>query len=307
MSFPSFYKPEKVGVLYRPQISQVIEAASDTTIRPAREDKRRILLLLVDPQVDFVHRDGSLCVPGAIEDTRRTIEWLFNNLEQVTDIVASLDSHFPIHIFYPGWWVNEEGRYPKAMTAIKAQEVDEGRWRPVFKAEWSRYYVHELERKAKKTLLIWPYHTLIGTPGHSITPALYEAISYHSTARGSEMTHVVKGRIAKTEHYSLLEPEIKVPGEPGGGLNTRLLDRMATYNLIYIAGQAKSHCVLETVTSIINYADVQPGLVRKLRLLTDCMSSVAHPDIDFEALAEEKFMQFGKQGLQRVSVDDPLG
>ncbi len=306
MSFPDFYDPHKAGALYRPPVSQVIQAANSGDFKPSAEDDRRVLLLLVDPQVDFVHTDGSLSVPGAVEDTRRTVEWLFNHLEQVTDVVVSLDSHHPLHIFYPGWWVDPAGNHPKAMTAIPAQEVDEGRWQPVFEEAWSRYYVHELEGKAKKTLLIWPYHTMIGTPGHSITPALYEAIVYHSEARRSQLTYVIKGRIAKTEHYSLLEPEVKVPEEPGGTLNTGLLDRMATYELIYVAGQAKSHCVLETVASLINYAGRQPGLPGKVRLLTDCMSSVAHPDIDFEDMANEAFAAFAEKGLQQVSAADPI-
>lgn len=306
MKFPNFYNPEKVGQLYQPRISQVDEAAEKVGSSPSRDDKRRVLLLLVDPQVDFIHLDGSLSVPGAVDDTRRTIEWLLGNLEQVTDVVASLDSHFPLHIFHPGWWCDAEGRHPPPMSAITAPDVIEGRWLPLFEKEWSLLYVQELERKAKKTLLIWPYHTMIGTLGHSITPALYEAIFYHSAARGSELTFVVKGRLAKTEHYSLLEPEIKVPEEAEGKLNTKLLKRLTTYDLIYIAGQAKSHCVLETVTSICKYPEVQPGLVQKLRLLTDCMSSVVHPEIDFEALAEEQFARFGKQGLQQVRFTDPI-
>lgn len=306
MNVPNFYNPERVGQLYRPRLSQVAEAAEKVGSLPSRDDKRRVLLLLVDPQVDFIHLDGSLSVPGAVDDAQRTIEWLFGNLEQVTNVIASLDSHFPLQIFYPGWWRDAAGKHPQPMSTITAQELIEGRWWPLFEKEWSRFYVQELERKAKKTLLIWPYHTMIGTPGHSVTPALYEAIFYHSAARCSKLTFVVKGRLAKTEHYSLLEPEIKVPEEAEGKLNTKLLKRLATYDLIYIAGQAKSHCVLETVISIFKYPEVQPGLVKKLRLLSDCMSSVVHPEIDFEAHAEDQFARFGKQGMQQVSFADPI-
>ena len=306
MTFPDFYNPDKIGTLYGPDVREIVKAAGHTTLLPSAEDKQRILLLLVDPQVDFVHTDGSLSVPGAVDDARRVTEWLFENLGQVTDIAASLDSHVPLHIFYPGWWVNADGKHPQAMTPITAEDVDEGRWQPAFEEEWYRNYLHELEKRAKKTLMIWPYHTMIGTPGHSITPALYEAITYHSEARHSEPTYLVKGRIPKTEHYSILEPEVKVPEDPEGQLNTRLLDRIASYDLIYIAGQAKSHCVLETVTSIINYADVRPSLIDKLRLLSDCMSSVVHPDIDFEAMANELFERFARQGLQRVTTADRI-
>ncbi|UCG22702.1 MAG: cysteine hydrolase family protein [Chloroflexota bacterium] len=306
MRFPNFYERQRVGTLYRPRIGEVIREASSLALKPSSGDERRVLLLLVDPQVDFVHADGSLNVPGAVDDARRTVEWLFNNLEQVTDIVVSLDSHYPLHIFYPGWWIDEAGKHPEALTPITAQEVDDGRWRPAFEEEWSRYYVHELEKKAKKTLLIWPYHTMIGAMGHSITPALYEAITLHSGARRSLPTYVVKGRIPKTEHYSIFEPEVKVPEDLEGSLNTGLLERMSTYDRIFIAGQAKSHCVLETVTSIANLAEAQPELITKLRLLADCMSSVVHPDIDFEAMANETLEGYSKLGLQLVSAADSI-
>ncbi len=306
MSFPNFYDREKVGTVFSPQIETIIKAADGVDYRPAQWDEQRILLLLIDPQVDFIHENGALSVPGAVDDTRRTIEWLFDNLEQVTDIVVSLDSHNPLHIFFPGWWVDAAGNHPDVMTPITSEEVNDGRWQPLFEEEWSRYYVRELERKAKKTLLIWPYHTLIGTIGHAITPALYEAITYHAEARRSQPTFVIKGRIPITEHYSILEPEVKATEDPEADLNTALLERMLTYDRIYIAGQAKSHCVLETVTSIVNYADKRAELIRKLHLLSDCMSSVIHPDIDFDALADEAMEQFAKHGLQQVNTSDPV-
>lgn len=306
MTLPSFFDPARVGTVYGPDVRQVVEAANEANVRPSSEDKQRVLLLLVDPQVDFVHADGSLSVPGAVDDTRRVVAWLFEHLGEVTDIAVSLDSHMPLHIFYPGWWVDEDGEHPGAMTPITAEAVDTGHWTPTYEIEWSRQYVRQLEDSAKKTLMIWPYHTMIGTVGHAITPALYEAIVFHSEARRSEPTYLVKGRIPKTEHYSIFEPEVKVPDNHEGGVDTRLLDRIAGYDLIYVAGQAKSHCVLETVASVVNYASVKPGLIEKLRLLNDCMSSVAHPEIDFEAMANARFEEFAREGLQRVTTDDPL-
>ncbi len=306
MNFPAFYDPDRVGTVYRADVRGVVEAAQATGARPAVQDERRTLLLLVDAQVDFVHADGALSVPGAVDDTRRTIEWLYRNLEQVTDIILSLDSHFPRQIFYAGWWAGPDGNPPEAMTPISADDVDAGRWQPVVEPEWSRYYVHELERRAKKTLMIWPYHTMLGTVGHMITPALYEAVTYHAAARQSEVRHVVKGRIARSEYYSLFEPEVKLPDEEGGTLRAALLDRVASYDRVYIAGQAKSHCVLESITSLAKYEGYQPGLLEKVHLLEDCTSAVAHPEIDFDALANEEYDAFEKRGLKRVTSGDPV-
>lgn len=306
MNHPDFYDSNQVGTVYRPDIPAVVAAANHTNAALASEDEQRVLLMLVDPQIDFVHEDGSLAVPGAVEDTRRTIEWMFHNMDHITDIAVSLDSHFSMQIFYPGWWVDADGNHPAAMTPISAEDVGQGRWQPVVEPEWSRAYVRELERRAKKALMIWPYHTMLGTVGHAITPALYEAITFHVEARQSEVTHLVKGRIAKTEYYSLLEPEVKVPGAPGGTLNSAFLDRMATYDRIYFAGQAKSHCVLESITSITNYEGYQPGILEKVYLLEDATSAVAHPEIDFDAMADEQFETFAKQGLNIVTTDQAI-
>jgi nicotinamidase/pyrazinamidase len=305
-TWPALYNPTKVGTLYVPNTVAAVEQGQSTRLATASHDARRVILLLVDPQVDFIHEDGALSVPGAVDDTRRTIDWIFRNAEQISTIAASLDSHIPTQIFYPTWWENAQGEHPAPFTPITSQDIDQGRWQPVFEREWSLSYVHELERSAKKSLMIWPYHTMIGSPGYTITPALYEAIIYHAAARNSEPVFLHKGSIPKTEHYSLLEPEVKVPDQPQGSLNEPFLEMLASYDLIYVAGQAKSHCVLETITSAMRYYQNQPQKIAKWRILTDCMSSVAHPQIDFEAAANAVLAEYAGRGLQLVRSTDPI-
>ncbi len=266
----------------------------------------RTILLLVDVQVDFVHQDGSLSVPGAVDDTRRTIEWIYRNLPHLTTIAASLDSHVPIQIFFPTWWSSPDGKHPEPYTVIRSEDVRAGRWRSLYQPEWSAAYCARLEADAKKELMIWPYHTLIGTPGHALTPALYEAIAYHTAARQAQPIFLQKGSIPETEHYSVLEAEVKVPGKPQGDLNKDFIKTLIDYDRIYIAGQAKSHCVLETVTSIMRYFDGQPDVIGKFRILQDCMSSVAHPTIDFDALARQAFAEYERRGLKLVTSSDPV-
>jgi len=305
MNFPAFYRPDKVGTLYVPNTAEAINEGREADTLPARTDQERSMLLMVDAQVDFVHEDGALSVPGAVEDTRRTVEWLFRNLGKVTTVALSLDSHIPLQIFFPTWWVSPEGAHPDPFTLISAGDVDAGRWQPVFEPEWSRHYVHTLEESAKKTLTIWPYHTMIGSAGHTITPALYEAEAFHSAAREAQPQFLIKGLIAKTEHYSIFEPEVKVPEEPQGVLNTAFIEMMRGYDRIFIAGQAKSHCVLETVTSLMRYFErSDPEFVRRFVVLSDCTSSVVHPAVDFEALANAQYAEFMARVLQMAdSVD----
>lgn len=305
-NWPEFYTPDSVGTLKPPDVLAATQAGQRAGLPPSAEDDRRVILLLVDPQVDFVHTDGALSVPGAVDDTRRTIEWILEHSGELTAIAASLDSHLPLQIFYTTWWVNAQGKHPQPYTTINGEDVDQARWQPVFEPEWSRAYVHKLAEQAKKELMIWPYHTMIGTPGHSVTPALYEAIAYHSAARLTRPQFLHKGMIAKTEHYSLLEPEVKVSEEPQGTLNVEFLNMLADYDLIYVAGQAKSHCVLETISSVMQHFKDQPEQIAKWRLMTDCMSSVAHPDIDFERMANEAFANFAEAGLTLTTSQDPI-
>lgn len=300
---PQFYDAQRVGALYPPRVLEATREGSAAGFKPAKDDTRRIALLLIDVQVDFVHTDGALCVPGAVEDTRRTIEWIFQHTEKITTIAASLDSHLPIQIFSPAWWVNAEGQPPDPYTAISYDDVKDGRWRALYEPDWSLEYTRLLEEQARKQLMIWPYHTLIGTPGHALTPALYEAIAYHSAARSTQPILLQKGAEPRTEHYSILEPEVKLPNQTDA-FNRSFLDQLKSHDLIYVAGQAKSHCVLETITSLMRTQDQE--LIGKLRVLVDAMSSVAHPVIDFEGLAAQQLSTYAKEGLQLVTTSDPV-
>lgn len=308
MTKPHFYHPSQVGTLYTPNTTQAITAGSQAGVAPATQDTTRIALLLIDMQVDFIHADGALSVPNAIEDSRRTIAWIYNHIGQVTTIAASLDSHLPVQIFSPSWWVDKDGQHPAPFTVITHADLKHGIWRPLYHAAWSAEYVERLEEASKKQLMIWPYHTLIGTGGHNLLPPLYEAIAYHAAARQTQPRFLNKGDEPRTEHYSILEPEVKLSDRPDLDFNSDFMDSLAReHDLIYIAGQAKSHCVLETVSSMMRYYADDVNGVRKLRVLTDCMSSVAHPEIDFDALANATLERYSQHGLTLVTSQDAIG
>jgi nicotinamidase-related amidase len=146
---------------------------------------------------------------------------------------------------------------------------------------------------------------MLGTPGHAVSPALYEAIAYHAAARQTAPEFLVKGRIPKTEHYSMLEPEVKVPEAEGGTLNQDFVDFIAGYDRVFIAGQAKSHCVLETTRSLVDhFGQTRPELVDNWYVLMDATSSVAHPEVDFEAMAQETYERWqSERGLNLVTIE----
>jgi nicotinamidase-related amidase len=264
------------------------------------------LLLVIDMQVDFCHEQGTLYVPGAPDDIRRLIEFIYRNAERISHITCSLDSHYPFQIFHPAWWADEGGNHPEPYTIITAQEVEQGRWRPLFKPEWSGRYVQQLQQAAKKQLTIWPYHVPIGGVGNALDPELWSAVFWHSIARSSQPTWWTKGSIPKTEHYSALKPEIEVPEEPKGTLSRDFVQSLAHYDYLLIAGEAESHCVLETAEDLVEVFHDQPRQLGKIYILKDCTSPVVHPDIDFHAIAQERFAEYQQRGLRFINSTDPL-
>ena len=231
MSLPSFYDASRVGHPFPPNIQAAVQAGSALTLPPAAKDDPSIALVLVDMQVDFIHTDGALPVPGAVDDCRRIVEWIYRHVERISKIFLSLDSHYPLQIFFSTWWRDAAGAHPPPSTIISAAEVDAGRWQPVYEREWSRQYVCQLESQHRKQLMIWPFHTMVGAAGHNLSPSLYEAVCYHSAARQSQPLKLSKGSIPQTEHYSIFEPEVKVADHPQGSFNHALLRELGEYDL----------------------------------------------------------------------------
>ena len=305
-NFPSFYDPSRIGTLYYPNVATIATEATNAGLKPAVEDKENVHLVIIDMQVDFCHQNGSLYVPGAMGDIQRTIEFIYNNAERITNITCSLDSHLPHQIFHPAWWADEAGNHPAPFTLITYDDIKQGKWRPLVAPVQSTNYVKQLEQEAKKQLTIWPYHVMIGSIGNALDPELFTAVLYHSIARKTQPTWLTKGSIPLTEHYSIIQPEVPVPNHPMGGKNKPFLDTLAQADVVVIAGEAESHCVLETVEDLVEDFSSQPEALQKIYFLRDCTSPVLHPDVDFHAIAQARFADFEKQGVNFIDSTDKL-
>jgi len=305
-SLPEFYDPDRIGTLFYPDVAAIAAQAETADLPPAEQDSRRVMLLIVDMQIDFCHAQGMLYVPGAIGDIRRLIEFIYRNAERITRITCSLDSHHPFQIFHPAWWVDSAGRHPPPFTTITAGDVETRRWQPVFQPDGSREYVRRLQREAKKQLTIWPYHVPIGGVGNALDTELWSAVFWHAVARRSPPVWWAKGGIPHTEHYSILKPEIEIAGEPQSELNQDFIHSIEEFDALVIAGEAASHCVLETVEDLVEVFRHRPDHLAKIRILTDCTSPVRHPQIDFQAIAQGRFKEFESMGVKLTTSQAPL-
>ena len=303
---PTFFSSERVGTLFYPDPLLIASEADWAALAPAAADELNIKLLLIDLQVDFCHQEGTLYVPGAEDDIRRIAGFIFRHAARITDIIATLDSHLPFQIFHASWWVDEQGKHPDPLTLIQLEDVEAGRWRPVVMPEHSRQYVRRLEEQAKKKLTIWPYHVLMGGLGNALDPSLWSIVIWHALARKSQPTWLPKGRVPQSEHYSAIQPEIDIPGHPQGAKHAALLATLEQADAVFIAGEAQSHCVLETVEDLVlEYRD-RPDMLQRIYLLRDCMSPVVHPEIDFGAIADRRFAEFAGLGVNIVNSTDDI-
>ena len=292
---------------YPARFQEFTEAGRKAGFIAAHEDREKIALVLVDYQHDFVDPTGTLYVPGSQDDVARLLTWFYTNAHRISSVYASLDTHLPFQIFYSSWWKDPKtGEHPQPFTVITVDDVTGMRWVPLFQPDWSIKYVHLLQQQAKKDLMIWPYHTMEGSLGHMLVAPISEAIAWHSAARQTQPTYVVKGRTIRTEYYGIFGAEVPDPDDPSSGLNETLLDAVMKHDKVYIAGEAKSHCVLETERQLVGRFGNQADLLKRLYFLRDCTSSVKHPNIDFDALAETELATMERQGVQMVLSTDPI-
>jgi nicotinamidase-related amidase len=304
LPLPPHWNPRRVEEVWRvPYEARAAEAESWARahgVTPAAADSRRIALVAVDVQNTFCTPGFELFVPGAPDDNRRLCEFVYRNLGAITRIVPTLDTHRTEQVFHAAWLVDAEGRHPAPYTLVSAEEVERGVWRAADPAlqEHLLRYVRALEAGGRYRLTVWPYHALLGGIGHALVSAVEEAVFFHGIARASQPAFQVKGDDPLTEHYSVLGPEV------GGRRNTELLELLAGFDAIVIAGQAKSHCVAWTIDDLLGEERV---LADRVYLLEDCTSPVVVPGVvDYTEEADAAFARFAGAGMNVVVSTEPI-
>lgn len=252
-------------------------------------------LVVIDPQNDFCDIPGAaLPVAGASADLGRLAAFIDANAARLYDVHITLDSHNPVDIAHPTWWVDANGSAPAPFTVIGEDDVAAGRWRarlPELQAR-SLDYVRQLARAGRYALVIWPEHCLIGSWGHNVQADVMAALNRWARSRLEVVDFVTKGSNPFTEHYSAVQAEVPDPTDPSTLVNTRFIETLAQADEILIAGEALSHCVANTVRDIAaNFGDDN---VKKLVLLEDCSSSVA----GFENLGQQFLAEMSARGMR---------
>jgi nicotinamidase-related amidase len=335
---PPFYDPKNARTWsYRPDQQAVFDKAAPWRrqhgIPFSGSDKTRIELLLIDVQKDFCFPEGSLYVggrsgTGAMDDNDHIARFIYRNLSLITDVTATMDTHFPFQIFFPSFWLGQDDQPLTPHREITTDDVRSGRVKPNPAVAWwlcngnyswlqrqVEFYCAELEKAGKYKLFLWPPHCLLGSDGHVLSGVVHEARLFHAFVRGSKDSVEVKGGHALTENYSVLSPEVlmRYDGQPLAQRNTQFIKTLLEADAVIVAGQASSHCVKSSIEDLLTEIKAQDeALARKVYVMKDCMSSVAVPDgkggflFDFTPQAEDALRKFSAAGMHVVDSTTPV-
>ena len=328
---PPHYRPEKVvevwRVPYQERASEAEMWAREHVIRPSIEDKYRICLLPVDVQNTFCIPGFELYVggrsgTGAVDDNRRLCEFIYRNLGVITEICPTMDTHQAVQIFHSIFLINDRGEHPAPFTLISEEDIRKGVWKfnpavgyslRITEKDGQQFLLHyarRLKAGGKYELTIWPYHAMLGGIGYALVSSLEEAVFFHSIARYSQADFQIKGDNPLTENYSVLSPEVleDAEGYEIASRNTAFIRKLLQFDIVIIAGQAKSHCVAWTIDDLLSdILNMDRNLAKKVYLLEDCTSPVVIPGvIDYTEQADAAFRRFAGAGMHIVRSTDPL-
>lgn len=300
-------------------------------LKAAATDRTKVGLLAIDVQNTFCHPSGELYVAGAtgtgaVDDSRRLVEFGYRNMGLITALNCTLDTHRAYAVFHPSFLQNQQGEHPAPFTMVSHKDVTGGVWKPsvymtsalgislMAAQRHLEHYTDALEKAGRYALTIWPYHGMLGDKGHNLVSGLAELANFHGFARGAQPGFEVKGTHPLVENYSVLGPEVTqlFNGTPVPR-NTAFIDKLLKYDVLVIAGEAKSHCVAWTIEDLLgDILATDPQLARKVYLLEDCTTSIVvkAPDgsvvYDYGPDADAAFDKFRNAGMHVVRSTDPI-
>jgi hypothetical protein len=192
------------------------------TVRDGNKDviepcKPKVILLIIDPQVDFhpeggipetslYHPEGIMSIPGANEDSYRIKRMIEDNWADIDEIFVTLETRHKLGITSASSWTHKidpehpEIRtiHPQVGTVITHKDVEDGVWIPsehlaharaeevrsMTKADrkekslqWCLYYTTKLEQGNRK-LVIQPEHCLVSILSYRIVYGQHITVSH---------------------------------------------------------------------------------------------------------------------------------
>ena len=256
----------------------------------------RTALVIIDPQNCFMDLPGApLPVTGAVIDMERLAAFIRLRRSIIDKTFVSLDTQPWDHIGHANRWVDADGNHPAPFTPITLVDYFEARWRPSNPddSHWQGQYLSDLTR----THYIWPVHGQKPQWEWQV----YEPLAFELNTNGRmQVSYIEKGMHRDVEQFGMFGAEVPFPGAPETDINHALIAEIDSYDRIIFAGEASSHCVMDSVNQFLLH--MPSGRLDKVVLLKDCMSPVD----SFEQAAADWLADMSRQGLQVIDAMDFL-
>lgn len=273
----------------------------------AKEDYDRIIKLMNGNKIEFneIHvsldthnkdhighsdfwekKSGDGWVPLQNDENRKDVFMLLSvdeNNEIKAQYIPGLDGH-PLH--------PNRKNYQDDVLILRAKKKEY--------RDYAVEYIKYLNSKVKQTGLaptIWDTHCVVGTEGHTVASPLKEALDLQET---SKVKYHIKGQNNLTEMYSIFGAEyesdeaLKIQGPKPNvngysnynlakdatnkyvALNKELMKTLLNggNNTVYVCGQARTHCVKESLKHLLEYAVEMGYDTTKIRLLYNMSSPI---------------------------------
>jgi nicotinamidase/pyrazinamidase len=214
-----------------------------------------------------------------------------------------MDSHHTLDVAHPIFTMDSSGNHPAPFTIIGANDVKKGNFRatnPGWQAKFEAY-VNALDANGRYPLCVWPPHCLIGSFGYGIYPPLFNAMVAWEEERFAVADKVTKGSNFFTEHYSAVQADVPDDADPDTQLNQELIDTLERADMILLAGEARSHCLANTVIDIADNFKSEE-VIKKMWLLEDATSDVP----GFEQMGEDFIKTMKERGMNITNTVDCL-
>jgi len=153
-------------------------------------------------------------------------------------------------------------------------------------------YTRALAEGKKYTLMVWPEHCLIGTPGHNVVEPINGALQRWSGHNLDIVHYIPKGSCPLVEMYSGLKADMEIQQIQSTQLNRELIGRLLQAERVLVCGQALSHCVKSTLSDLLD--NWPPQRLKDVVLLKDAASSVG----GFEAAGEAFYQEMLQRGAR---------
>lgn len=112
---------------------------------------------------------------------------------------------------------------------------------------------------------------------------------------------ITKGVNPFTEHFGIFRANVPIQDDPNTQINQGIFQLLNQHDTIYLAGQARSHCVANSMKQLL---EIAPQLASKLVVLEDCMSDVPGLPADFYVQVQGMYDKAVSQGMRSIKSTD---